>query len=241
MQAHCVLPCSSLCGWLARFTALNPSCGRALAPMPPTKLLHERRGDLDRRCCRHCVIPFLPAGKRPLLPPELPMSAEVADVINTFRMLAELPADSLGAYVSPSWEHIWTARCRLCGEDVVKTQRMLAELAADSLGVSVNAGCLGCWQMGRCAGRAVCGWAWRGELCSIAIRMPADCLSRARGCALEERCPSEGAGGHCATACMVALCTQWMLLRNGADQTLSLSLMLGWSPWLTQPLTWWQP
>ena len=27
------------------------------------------------------------------------MSTEVADVINTFRMLAELPADSLGAYV----------------------------------------------------------------------------------------------------------------------------------------------
>lgn len=38
-------------------------------------------------------------GKRPLLPPELPMSAEVADVINTFRMLAELPSDSLGAYI----------------------------------------------------------------------------------------------------------------------------------------------
>lgn len=27
------------------------------------------------------------------------MSVEVADVINTFRMLAELPPDSLGAYV----------------------------------------------------------------------------------------------------------------------------------------------
>ena len=38
-------------------------------------------------------------GKRPLLPPTLPMSAEVADVIGCFRMLAELPPDSLGAYI----------------------------------------------------------------------------------------------------------------------------------------------
>lgn len=38
-------------------------------------------------------------GRRPLLPPTLPMSEEVADVINTFRMLAELPNDSLGAYI----------------------------------------------------------------------------------------------------------------------------------------------
>ena len=37
--------------------------------------------------------------KRPLLPQNLPMSNEVADVINTFRMLAELPSDSLGAYI----------------------------------------------------------------------------------------------------------------------------------------------
>lgn len=39
------------------------------------------------------------AGNRPLLPPTLPMSEEVADVINTFRMLAELPNDSLSAYI----------------------------------------------------------------------------------------------------------------------------------------------
>jgi hypothetical protein len=38
-------------------------------------------------------------GKRPLLPPALPMTPEVADVINTFRMLARLPPDSLGAYI----------------------------------------------------------------------------------------------------------------------------------------------
>jgi phosphoenolpyruvate carboxylase len=38
-------------------------------------------------------------GRRPLLPPALPASDEVADVINTFRMLAQLPRDSLGAYV----------------------------------------------------------------------------------------------------------------------------------------------
>lgn len=39
------------------------------------------------------------SGKRPLLPPTMPMSDEVADVINTFRMLAELPHDSMGAYI----------------------------------------------------------------------------------------------------------------------------------------------
>lgn len=38
-------------------------------------------------------------GKRPLMPPSLQVSAEQADVINTFRVLAHLPADSLGAYV----------------------------------------------------------------------------------------------------------------------------------------------
>lgn len=37
--------------------------------------------------------------RRPLLPPDLPMSEEVADVISTFRMLATLPSDSLGAYI----------------------------------------------------------------------------------------------------------------------------------------------
>jgi len=36
---------------------------------------------------------------RPLLPHDMPMSDEVADVINTFKMLAELPSDSLGAYI----------------------------------------------------------------------------------------------------------------------------------------------
>jgi phosphoenolpyruvate carboxylase len=39
------------------------------------------------------------SSKRPLLPPHLPMSAEVSDVINTFRMLAQLPYGSLGAYI----------------------------------------------------------------------------------------------------------------------------------------------
>jgi phosphoenolpyruvate carboxylase len=38
-------------------------------------------------------------GKRPLLPSGLKMSNEVADVVNTFRIIAELPADSMGAYV----------------------------------------------------------------------------------------------------------------------------------------------
>ena len=38
-------------------------------------------------------------GKRPLMPPTLQTSAEQADVINTFRVVAQLPPDSLGAYV----------------------------------------------------------------------------------------------------------------------------------------------
>lgn len=38
-------------------------------------------------------------GKRPLMPPTLQTSAEQADVLNTFRTIAQLPADSLGAYV----------------------------------------------------------------------------------------------------------------------------------------------
>ena len=37
--------------------------------------------------------------KRPLMPPGLQTTAEVADVINTFRTLAKLPPDSLAAYV----------------------------------------------------------------------------------------------------------------------------------------------
>ena len=36
---------------------------------------------------------------RHVLPAGLQMSTEVADVVNTFKMLAELPTDSLGAYV----------------------------------------------------------------------------------------------------------------------------------------------
>ena len=38
-------------------------------------------------------------GKRPLLPPTLHTNAEQADVLNTFRVIAQLPPDSLGAYV----------------------------------------------------------------------------------------------------------------------------------------------
>nr|QFR35816.1 phosphoenolpyruvate carboxylase [Chandrasekharania keralensis] len=38
-------------------------------------------------------------GKRPLLGPDLPQTEEVADVLGTFRVLAELPPDSFGAYI----------------------------------------------------------------------------------------------------------------------------------------------
>ena len=37
--------------------------------------------------------------KRPLLPPGLDTSAEVAETLATFRMISQLPPDSLGAYV----------------------------------------------------------------------------------------------------------------------------------------------
>jgi len=39
------------------------------------------------------------SSKRPLIPSDLPASPEVAEVLATFRTLAELPSDSLGAYV----------------------------------------------------------------------------------------------------------------------------------------------
>lgn len=38
-------------------------------------------------------------GKRPLLPPGMPMSSDVQEVVATFRVLSSLPSDSLGAYV----------------------------------------------------------------------------------------------------------------------------------------------
>nr|QFR35812.1 phosphoenolpyruvate carboxylase [Jansenella griffithiana] len=38
-------------------------------------------------------------GKRPLFGPDLPQSDEVADVLGTFRVIAELPDDSFGAYI----------------------------------------------------------------------------------------------------------------------------------------------
>ncbi|GFR48761.1 hypothetical protein Agub_g10581 [Astrephomene gubernaculifera] len=38
-------------------------------------------------------------GKRPLMPPGMDMSPEEREVVATFRMLSELPADSLGAYI----------------------------------------------------------------------------------------------------------------------------------------------
>jgi phosphoenolpyruvate carboxylase len=38
-------------------------------------------------------------GRRPLLPPDLQPPPDVADVLDTFRMIARLPPDSLGAYI----------------------------------------------------------------------------------------------------------------------------------------------
>ncbi|KAK8710099.1 hypothetical protein V6N13_145439 [Hibiscus sabdariffa] len=38
-------------------------------------------------------------GKRPLFGPDLPKTEEVADVLDTFRVISELPSDSFGAYI----------------------------------------------------------------------------------------------------------------------------------------------
>lgn len=38
-------------------------------------------------------------GKRPLFGPDLPVTDEVGDVLNTFRVIAELPHDCFGAYI----------------------------------------------------------------------------------------------------------------------------------------------
>ncbi|PKA66562.1 Phosphoenolpyruvate carboxylase 2 [Apostasia shenzhenica] len=39
------------------------------------------------------------SGKRPLFGPDLPKTEEVADVLDTFHVIAELPSDSFGAYI----------------------------------------------------------------------------------------------------------------------------------------------
>ncbi|KAI8013101.1 Phosphoenolpyruvate carboxylase 2 [Camellia lanceoleosa] len=39
------------------------------------------------------------SGKRPLFGPDLPKIDEIADVLDTFGVLAELPSDCFGAYI----------------------------------------------------------------------------------------------------------------------------------------------
>ena len=39
------------------------------------------------------------SGKRPLFGPDLPKTEEIADVLDTFHVIAELPADNFGAYI----------------------------------------------------------------------------------------------------------------------------------------------
>lgn len=39
------------------------------------------------------------SGKRPLFGPDLPTTEEIADVLDTFQVIAELPSDCLGAYI----------------------------------------------------------------------------------------------------------------------------------------------
>lgn len=52
--------------------------------------------------CKSLLQEFLLSelrGKRPLFGSDLPMSAEVKDVLDTMRVIAELPSDCFGAYV----------------------------------------------------------------------------------------------------------------------------------------------
>lgn len=39
------------------------------------------------------------SGKRPLFGPDLPKTEEIADVLDTFKVISELPYDSFGAYI----------------------------------------------------------------------------------------------------------------------------------------------
>ena len=99
----------------------------------------------------------------------LQMSTEVADVINTFRMLAELPPDSLGAYVismarSASDVLAVVLLQRECGVKVRPTRAPLWESqgrrAPDVPPCgSTHTPCTGCAPRGfRRARRTTCGW-----------------------------------------------------------------------------------
>jgi phosphoenolpyruvate carboxylase len=47
-------------------------------------------------CARHHS---LLQSRRPLMPPALDLTADMRDVVDTFRVLSQLPTDSLGAYI----------------------------------------------------------------------------------------------------------------------------------------------
>ncbi len=49
-------------------------------------------------CCQEWLISEL-CGKRPLFGADLPMNAEIKDVLDTLRVVAEMPSDCFGAYV----------------------------------------------------------------------------------------------------------------------------------------------
>ena len=94
--------CSRLLTW-------NGSSQRAACEQHAPCPTDVKRGDLPGNAClpdrgwnEEERLKFLLAeltGRRPLLPPGLETSAEVADVLGTFKVIAQLPADSLGAYV----------------------------------------------------------------------------------------------------------------------------------------------
>jgi phosphoenolpyruvate carboxylase len=49
-------------------------------------------------CCQEWLISEL-CGKRPLFGADLSMTAEIKDVLDTLRVVAEMPSDCFGAYV----------------------------------------------------------------------------------------------------------------------------------------------
>ena len=99
---ECSTRSSRLLTW--KGSSQRAACER-LAPCPPD----VKPGDLPENACppgrswnEEERLKFLLAeltGRRPLLPPGLETTAEVSDVLGTFKVIAQLPADSLGAYV----------------------------------------------------------------------------------------------------------------------------------------------
>ncbi len=98
----------------------------------PAKCSH--RLSLTLRAALATLLPLrCPQGRRPLLPPDMPMTPEVREVMDTCRVVAQLGPSSLGAYVISmargasdvlavellQREAVFQVRCVLCAAVVV--------------------------------------------------------------------------------------------------------------------------